>query len=159
MSLEKTELLDAVNRRILQALNADPRASMSAIGREVGLSAPSVTERVQRLERAGVIRGYRVDIDPAALGLGVTAYTRIRPAAGRLDKVVALARSLPHVTECHRITGEDCFLLRVHAARIEDLEETLDLFLVHGQTITSIVVTSPIEWRPLPLETSQAETS
>jgi Lrp/AsnC family transcriptional regulator, leucine-responsive regulatory protein len=155
MNLEKRELLDDTNRRILAELHADPRASMSAIGRRVGLSAPSVTERVQRLERDGVIRGYRVDVDPSALGMGVTAYTRIRPAAGRLTKIVELATSLPQVTECHRITGEDCFLIKLHAPGIEDLEETLDLFLVHGQTITSIVVTSPVDWRPLPVDADQ----
>jgi Lrp/AsnC family leucine-responsive transcriptional regulator len=78
------------------------------------------------------------------LGLSVTAFARIRPAAGQLPKIAELAASLPAISECHRITGEDCFLLKVHAAAVEDLEAILDRFLLYGQTITSIVVSSPV---------------
>jgi len=139
-------LLDDVNRRLLAELHADPRITMSALARRVGMSAPAVTERVQRLERAGVITGYRMEVDPAALGLPVTAFARVRPAAGQLPKIAELAAALPQVSECHRITGEDCFLLKVHARRIEDLEEVIDRFLLYGQTITSIPP------RPLPVD-------
>ena len=126
--------------------------TMSALARRVKMSAPAVTERVQRLERAGVITGYRLEVDPAALGLPVTAFARIRPAAGQLSKVAELARSLPQVTECHRITGEDCFLIKVHAPAVQELETLLDQFLIYGQTVTSIVVSSPVQPRPLPIE-------
>lgn len=140
-----------MNRRLLQELHGDPRITMSALARRVGMSAPAVTERVQRMERAGVITGYRMDVDPAALGLPVTAFARIRPAAGQLPKIAELAAELPQVTECHRITGEDCFLIKVHAPAIEDLEAVLDRFLLFGQTITSIVVSSPVPPRALPV--------
>ncbi len=116
------------------------------------MSPPAVTERVQRLERAGVITGYRVDVDPAALGLPVTAFVRVRPAPPQLPKVAELAAKLPEVTECHRISGEDCLLVKVHAASVEDLETTLDKFLLHGQTVTSIVVATPVPPRPLAVE-------
>jgi Lrp/AsnC family transcriptional regulator, leucine-responsive regulatory protein len=149
----QSELLDDINRRLLAELHADPRIAMSALARRVNMSAPAVTERVQRLERAGVITGYRLEVDPTALGLPVTAFARIRPAAGQLSKVADLARSLPQITECHRITGEDCFLIKVHAPAVEQLETVLDQFLVHGQTITSIVVSTPVPPRPLPVET------
>src|SRR3954447_19683603 len=99
--------LDDVNRRLLAELQDDPRQTMSALARKVGMSAPAVTERVQRLEQAGVITGYRVDIDPAALGLPVTAFARIRPGPGQLPRIAAMARDMPEVSECHRITGED----------------------------------------------------
>ena len=151
-STAPSPLLDDVNRRLLTELNADPRISMSALGRRLGMSAPAVTERLQRLERAGVVRGYRVDVDPAALGLPVTAFARIRPAAGQLAKVAELARELPQVSECHRITGEDCFLVKVHAPAVDRLEEVLDRFLLYGQTVTSIVVTTPVPPRPLPVD-------
>jgi Lrp/AsnC family leucine-responsive transcriptional regulator len=121
------------------------------------MSAPAVTERVQRLERAGVIKGYRLEVNPAALGLPVTAFARIRPAAGQLSKVAELARSLPQVTECHRITGEDCFLIKVHAPAVEELETLLDQFLVYGQTVTSIVVSTPVQPRSLPVESDTAD--
>ena len=147
----RSEPLDAVNRRLLRELHDDPRITMSALARRVGMSAPAVTERVQRLQRTGVITGFRMDVDPAALGLPVTAFARIRPTAGQLDRIAALARETGQVSECHRITGEDCFLVKVHVARIQDLEEVLDRFLLYGQTVSSIVVSTPVPPRPLPL--------
>jgi Lrp/AsnC family leucine-responsive transcriptional regulator len=150
-SSDRSALLDDVNRRLLRELLADPRISMSALARRVGMSAPAVTERVQRMERAGVITGYRLDVSAAALGLPVTAFARIRPAPGQLPKIAELAAELPEVSECHRVTGEDCFLVKVHAAAIEDLEATLDRFLLYGQTVTSIVVSSPVPPRALPV--------
>jgi Lrp/AsnC family leucine-responsive transcriptional regulator len=143
--------LDDVNRRLLRELHADPRITMSALARRVGMSAPAVTERVQRLQRTGVITGFAMTVDPAALGLPVTAFVRVRPAARQLTRIAELARTLDHVTECYRITGEDCFLIKVHAATIPDLEETLDQFLTYGQTVSSIVVTTPVPARPLPI--------
>ena len=145
-------MLDETNRRLLRELHANPRITMSALGRIVGMSAPAVTERVQRMERDGVITGYRVEVDPAALGLPVSAFTRVRPAPRELSKVAELAASLPQVSECHRITGEDCFLIRVHAPTIQELEETLDQFLLYGQTVTSMVVSTPVPRRPLPVD-------
>ncbi len=143
--------LDAVNRQILRALHADPRMTMCALGRQVGLSAPSVTERVQRMQQSGVIAGFRMDVDPAALGMPVAAFVRLRPAPGQLSRLAELAASIDQVSECHRITGEDCFLVKVHAETVAALEDVLDRFLVHGQTISSIVVTSPVPPRPLPI--------
>jgi Lrp/AsnC family leucine-responsive transcriptional regulator len=144
-------LLDDVNRSLLAELHAEPRISMSELGRRLGMSAPAVTERLQRLERAGVVTGYRVEVDPAALGLPVTAFARIRPTAGQVAKIAEVARSLPQVTECHRVTGEDCFLVKIHAAAVDRLEEVLDRFLLYGQTVTSIVVSTPVPPRPLPV--------
>jgi Lrp/AsnC family transcriptional regulator, leucine-responsive regulatory protein len=144
-------LLDDVNLRILTELQDSPRLPMAELARRIGMSAPSVTERVQRLERGGVIAGYRLDIDPAAVGLPVTAFTRIRPMPGSLPKIAELAAELPEVTECYRITGEDCFLIKLHAPAIEQLEATLDRFLAYGSTTTSIVVSTPVPRRPPPL--------
>jgi Lrp/AsnC family transcriptional regulator, leucine-responsive regulatory protein len=143
--------LDGVNVRILHALAEDPRLSMSALARRVGLSAPAVTERVQRLEQAGVIRGYRLDIDPAALGLPVAAWVRVRPGPGQLTKIAELAVEMPEVVECHRITGEDCFLLKVYVPAVNQLETVLDRFLLYGQTTSSIVQSSPVPPRSVAL--------
>lgn len=154
-SSQDPRLLDDMNRRLLTEMHIDPRVTMSALARRVGMSAPAVTERVQRLERAGVITGYRMDIDPAALGLPVSAFVRIQPTAGQLPKIAELAASLPQITECHRITGEDCFLVKIHASAIEELEATLDQFLLYGQTVTSIVVSSPVPPRELPVERAE----
>jgi Lrp/AsnC family transcriptional regulator, leucine-responsive regulatory protein len=145
------QTLDAVNLRVLSELCASPRLSMSELARRVGMSAPAVTERVQRLERAGVIAGYRVDLDPAALGLPVTAVVRVRPGPGQLPKIAQVAQETPEVVECYRVTGEDCFSLKVHAVSIPALEQILDRFLLFGQTTTSIVVSTPVPARQPPL--------
>ncbi|MGY1608759.1 Lrp/AsnC family transcriptional regulator [Geodermatophilus sp. SYSU D00700] len=138
------DLVDEVNRRVLDALGEDPRLSAAELGRRVGLSAPAVRERVARLEEAGVIRGYRLDIDPAALGLPVSVWVRLRPTPGSLPKAEQLARQVPEVSECHRISGEDCLLLRVHVPAIEALEGVLDQFLLYGQTTSSFIVSTPV---------------
>jgi len=144
---EGKSLLDETNTRLLEALMADPRASAAELARCVGMSAPAVRKRVARLEQAGAIRGYRVDIDPAAIGLPVAAWVRIRPGPGQLPKIADLAARTPEVSECHRISGEDCFLLKIHVAAIDALEGVLDQFLLYGQTISSIVVSTPVSPR------------
>jgi Lrp/AsnC family leucine-responsive transcriptional regulator len=140
--------LDETNRGILAALAENPRLSTAELARIVGMSAPAVRERVGRLERSGVIRGYRLDVDPAAIGLPVTAWVRIKPGPGQLPKIADLARDTPQVSECHRISGEDCFLLKVHVPAVEDLEDVLDAFLLFGQTTSSFVVATPVPPRP-----------
>jgi Lrp/AsnC family leucine-responsive transcriptional regulator len=144
-------MLDAVNKRIVEELQTDARLSMAALGRRVNLSAPAVAERVQRLEREGVIRGYRADVDPVALGYAVAAVVRVAPATRQLERIREIARESPEVVECHRNTGEDCFFLTVHLRRIDELEEGLDRFTPYGRTTTSIIHSSPVDRRPLPL--------
>jgi Lrp/AsnC family transcriptional regulator, leucine-responsive regulatory protein len=137
-------VLDDVNRELLRLLDEDPRRSAAELARRIGMSAPAVRERVARLEQTGVIRGYRLDVDPAALGLPVAVWVRVRPGPGQLPRIAELAARVPEVAECHRISGEDCFLLRVHVPAIADLEAVLDRFLLHGQTTTSFVVATPV---------------
>jgi Lrp/AsnC family leucine-responsive transcriptional regulator len=144
-------VLDPANLRLLRELSDDPRVTIAALARRIGMSAPAVTERVQRLIECGVIAGFRLDLDPGALGLPLAAYVRIRPGPGQIARIAELARRTPQVVECHRITGEDCFLLKVHVAAIDQLETVLDAFLAFGQTTTSIVQSSPVPPRALPL--------
>ncbi len=145
-------LLDELNLRILSELQCEPRLTMAALGRRVGLSSPAVTERVRRLEEAGVILGYRLDVDPAALGLPLSAYVRVRPHTGQLSRIADLARSIPEVVECHRVTGEDCFILKVHIPAMDQLDRLLDRFLVYGSTTTSIIQSSPVPLRAIPVD-------
>ena len=144
-------LLDARNVEILALLQGDPRLSVSELARRVGMSAPATRERIQRMEEAGVIRGCRLEIDPAALGYPIAAFVRVRPMPGRLPKIAELAASLPQVVECHRITGEDCFILKVRLDSLDNLDVILDRFLAYGQTTTSIVQSTPVAPRYLPL--------
>src|SRR3954468_21228068 len=113
--------IDATDRRIIGELTAGGRVSLPELGRRVNLSSPAVAERVQRLERAGVITGYRAEIDPRALGHQLTAIVGVKPAPRQLDRIPELAAQIPEVGECLRITGEDCFLVTVHLRSIDDL--------------------------------------
>jgi Lrp/AsnC family leucine-responsive transcriptional regulator len=142
--------IDSINAKLLQELQEDARTSVAELGRRVGLSAPAVAERLQRLEAEGVIRGYRTEVDPRALGYSLSAVMRIRPAPRQLPKVAELARKTPEIVECHRVTGEDCFYMRLHVRSIEELEELIDRFLIYGTTTTSIVQSSPVQPRALP---------
>jgi len=142
---------DPRNRKLLAALMKSPRAPVSALARRVGLSAPATRERLLRLEEAGVVKGWRVELDPKALGFPIAVLIRVRPMPGQLPKIAKLAQSIPQVTECHRITGEDCYLMRAHLRSLDELDALLDRFLVYGQTTTSIVQSSPVPPRSLPL--------
>jgi Lrp/AsnC family transcriptional regulator, leucine-responsive regulatory protein len=144
-------MMDELNERLLTELTADPRLRTTELARRLGVSAPTVRERVTRLEESGVIRGYRLDLDPAALGLPVAAWVRLKPGPGQIPRIIELARATPEVVECHRISGEDCFLIRVQVAAIDALEGLLDKLNVHGSTNSSFVVSSPVPPRSVPL--------
>jgi Lrp/AsnC family leucine-responsive transcriptional regulator len=142
---------DGTDHQILEALQSDGRLTLAELGRRVGLSAPAVADRVQRLERDGVITGYRATVEPRELGLSLTTIIRIRPAPRELRKVADLARATPEVVECHRITGEDCFFMKAHVRDVQHLEEVIDRFVAYGQTTTSIVQSSPVPGRAVDL--------
>ena len=148
----EANLLDAINLRLLDELQEDGRIGIAELGRRVGMSAPAVAERVSRLERAGVIAGYRAELDPAALGYPVSAIVRIRPSPGQLQRVREVAADSREVAECYRITGDDCYLMRLHLRSIDDLEEILDRFTPYGQTTTSIVHSTAVPRRNPPLQ-------
>jgi Lrp/AsnC family transcriptional regulator, leucine-responsive regulatory protein len=153
MALRLTDQrLDATNLRLIEELQRDARQSLAGLGRAVGLSAPAVGERLQRLEEAGVIRGYHAEIDPGALGLTLSVVLRIRPAPREIHKVAELAQRTPEVTECVRVTGEDCFIMRAHVRDVTHLEELIDRFVIYGQTTTSIVQSAPVPGRGLHVE-------
>jgi Lrp/AsnC family transcriptional regulator, leucine-responsive regulatory protein len=147
-------LIDEINRRLLAELQEDARLTLAELGRRIGLSSPAVTERLQRLERSGVIRGYCADIDPAALGLSLTAVIRVRPAPGQLYNVAELAQETPEVVECTRVTGDDCYVMKAHLRDVGHLEEVIDRFVVLGQTTTSIAQSAPVPRRGIALATT-----
>jgi Lrp/AsnC family leucine-responsive transcriptional regulator len=149
------EPLDGISRRIIQELQADARLRTAEVARRVGLSPPAVAERLRRLEDSGVLR-YRAEVDPRALGYTISAIVRVSPSTRDLQVIPEIARELPEVTECYRITGEDCYFMRVHLRSIEDLEPVLDHFTPHGRTTTSIVHSAPVPPRPLPVTEPQA---
>jgi Lrp/AsnC family leucine-responsive transcriptional regulator len=143
------QLTDATNLRLLAELQQDARLSLAELGRRVGLSSPAVADRLKRLEDEGVITGYRADVNPRALGYTLGVVIRIRPAPRQLAAVAQLARDTPEVLECHRVTGDDCYVMTAYVRDVQHLEEVIDQFAAYGQTTSSIMQSSPVPRRGL----------
>jgi Lrp/AsnC family leucine-responsive transcriptional regulator len=142
--------LDVVDLRILAELQDDARLRVAELARRVGLSSPAVADRLRRLTDGGVLR-CRAEVDPRALGYTVCAIVRVSPWNRDLRAIPEVARSTPEVTECYRITGEDCYFMKLYLRSIDDLEPILDTFTPHGRTTTSIVHSAPVPLRALPI--------
>src|SRR5581483_7398545 len=121
----KGNLKDPINIELLRLLQKNPRAPVSRLARRIGMSSPAVKERILRLEETGILAGFRLELNPKDLGYNVMAFVRIRPLPGHLGKIVELAQTMPEVTECHRITGEDCFILKIYVKEISNLDRVL----------------------------------
>jgi len=147
--LPTLKLLDAKGWALLRELQLDARLSFAELGRRVGLSTPAVADRVRNLEAAGVIVGYRAEVDPRKVGLPILAIVRLNVVGDVLPKVTALVRALPEVLECHRGTGGDSFTLKVAVATVAHLEALIDRLTPFGTTSTSIVLSSPVERRAI----------
>ncbi|MBC8091125.1 MAG: Lrp/AsnC family transcriptional regulator [Pseudonocardia sp.] len=143
------ESLDDVDWRVLEALQADGRASYADLGRIVALSPSAVTERVRRLEESGVITGYSAEVDPEKLGLAIMALVRLRYPHGNYKPFRDLLATTPEVGEAHHVTGEDCFVLTVRARSMRHLEEVTGRISGLGAVTTSVVYSSPLTRRPV----------
>ncbi|HEX6197461.1 MAG TPA: Lrp/AsnC family transcriptional regulator [Jiangellaceae bacterium] len=151
------ESLDETDLRILDALQRDGRASFADLAREVAMSASAVTERVRRLESLGVISGYGAMVDAERLGLTVTAFVRLKYPTGNYKPLHDLLAVTPEVVECHHVTGDDCFILKVLARSMRHLEQTTGRIAGLGSVTTSVVYSSPLESRPLTPELLRAD--
>lgn len=149
MSLENQKLLDQVGWQIILALQQDARLSFAELGRRVGLSLPAVAERVRRLEEAGIITGYRAEIDPGKIGLTMTVFIRLSTTGSQYPALIELIQQLPEVMECHHLTGADSFIMKVVVGSIAHLEKLITRLSTFGPTTTSIVLSSPLKRRAL----------
>lgn len=143
--------LDATDEAILLMLIQNGRTTTAELARKVKLSSPSVAERVKRLEEAGMITGYSANISPQALGLPLAVWFRVRPVPGEMQRVLKIIQSIPEITQCDRVTGEDCFLAKAHLTSVADMERVIDLIIPYAMTNTSIIQSSPVEARLPPL--------
>ncbi|HEY9100991.1 Lrp/AsnC family transcriptional regulator [Chitinimonas sp.] len=134
--------LDAIDHAILTALQEDGRLALSELGRRIGLSQPATSERVKRLESRGVITGYGARVDPAMLGLGLTAIIRLRTTHEHIQTCLRRFREMPHIVEVYRVTGEDCFVLKVLIPGPNELEGVVDAIARFGAVTTAIVLRS-----------------
>lgn len=139
--------LDSIDAAILRELCADARIARAELSRRVGLSAPSVADRVRRLEDVGVITGYGARIDPARLGYGLTILIRARPLPGQMANMIEAIRETPQIVTCDRVSGDDCFVARAHVRDVAEMEAVIDRIVPFGATNSSIVQSSPVEER------------
>jgi len=142
-----TLILDDLDRRIVEILVVDARISLKELAQRVKLSSPSVSERLLRLEERGVIRSFTVDIDPQAMGYTLQAIVRIKPLPGKLNAVQKLIEEIPEFSECDKVTGDDCFIGRLHLRSIAQLDQILDRITDKAETNTAIVKTQPVRRR------------
>ncbi|WP_073479419.1 Lrp/AsnC family transcriptional regulator [Streptoalloteichus hindustanus] len=144
--------MDAVDRQIIAALRANGRATYADLGRQVGLSASAVHERVGKLESSGVITGYHAVVDPPSVGLGVTALVGIQPTdTGDDDEIAAALGELPEVESCYAVAGDEAFVVKIRVATVDELERSLGrLRRIHGvaRTRTTVVLSTRFEGRP-----------
>jgi len=132
--------LDPTDMAIIEIMQEDGRIGISELGRRVGLSQPATSERVKRLEERGIIAGYRAAIDPAALGLGTMAMIRLRTTHEHIQTCLKKFATMPEVVEVLRVTGEDCFLVKVVVPSPPDLESIVDAIGRYGAVTTNVVL-------------------
>lgn len=143
--------LDHIDAAILRELHKDARIARAELARRVGLSAPSVAERVHRLEDTGVIAGYGAHINPARLGYALTVLIRARPLPGEMNNMIEAMRDTHQIVECERISGEDCFVARAHVRDVAEMEHVIDRLVPFGATNSSIVQSAPVPPRMVKL--------
>ncbi len=144
MTFHQDYLLDETGWRILQELQQDAKLSFHELGRRVGLSSPAVTERVRKLEDAGIIIGYGAKIDPSKVGLPIMAIIRLSTPTNPWPQADDLIRELPELLEFYRVTGSDSYILKVVVSSIAHLELVINRLVPHGPLTTSIVLSSPV---------------
>ncbi|MGB1236753.1 MAG: Lrp/AsnC family transcriptional regulator [Pseudomonadales bacterium] len=139
--------LDRLNWKILQYLQREGRSSLKQLGQKIGLSLPAASERVKKLEEAGVICGYRAEVYPESVGYAVTAQIGITAPQPLKEAFLATLDKMPEVLECLHVTGNDSYLLRVVARDLQHLEAFVGEINHFGETRTSIVLSQPIRRR------------
>jgi Lrp/AsnC family leucine-responsive transcriptional regulator len=156
-TLDSEKLLDETGWRILRELQGNARITFSELGRRVALTPPAVADRVRRLEEAGVIRGYHLEVDREALGLPVLAFIRISATGAKCTELAVEISGFPEVLECHRVTGEEAFIAKVAVRSVAHLQDLIDRLMPYGETITSIVLSSPVTHRVVDRESANGE--
>jgi Lrp/AsnC family leucine-responsive transcriptional regulator len=147
--LESERLLDDVGWQILRELQGNARLGFTELGRRVGLTPPAVAERVRRMEEAGIIAGYRLDLNLERLGFPMQAIIRMSATSVGCTRLSAIARDWPEVLECHRVTGSDSLIMRVAVRSVQALEAFIDRITPYGTTTTSLVLSTPVSSRAI----------
>lgn len=136
--------LDQTDWQILTALQHNARQPFAVLGQQVGLSGPAVTERVRKLEAAGIISRYTIAMDLTALGASIQGFVQLTTSPQAYPQVHRLVSETPEFLECHHLTGSASFLIRLATCSLPQLEELIQALSVYGQTQTSLVLSTPV---------------
>lgn len=139
--------LDAIDRKIVGALAVDARLSLKELAARAGLSSPSCSERLRRLEERGVLTGYSAEVELSSLGYPLEAIVRVRPLPGMLHVVEKIIQETPEITACDKVTGDDCFICRMAVRSMTDLDRILERVVERAQTNTSMIKSTPVKRR------------
>ncbi|SBS26252.1 HTH-type transcriptional regulator LrpC [Marinomonas spartinae] len=146
---KEKSILDGIDSKLIEQLYTNARTPVTELARAVGMTAPSVNERLKRLEESGVISGYRVEVNPVVLGYSLMAIVRMRQLPGKLKALEALIQSIPEFVECDKVTGDDCYIARLYLKDISQLDPILDQVSELADTNTAIVKSTPVKRRLL----------
>lgn len=141
--------MDTTDYKIIEILQKEGRISMKDLGKIVGLTSPAVSERVKRLEEAGVIQGYKAIINPNALGRVIKAFINISLPNNKYKEFIQSAHKDPRIVECHHITGDDCLVLKVIVKNMYELENVIDSIKEVGSTKTNVILSTPIQYKSI----------
>lgn len=139
--------LDATDHAVIDVLQRDGRTSVAQLARAVNLSASATAERLRRLTESGVITGYSITVDPEALGYTVSAFVRLAYPSGNYKPFRDLVDTTPEIIEAHHVTGDDCFIIKVLARSMRDLERITGRLATLGGITTNVVYSSPLPTR------------
>jgi Lrp/AsnC family transcriptional regulator, leucine-responsive regulatory protein len=142
-------LMDITDHKIIEMLQTDGRISMKDLGKIVGLTSPAVSERVKRLEEAGIITGYKAVVNPEKLNKIIKAFITVGLPGDKYKDFLDLAENRNSIIECHHITGDDCLVLKVIVKNMDELEKLIDDIKALGRTKTSVILSTPIETKPI----------
>jgi Lrp/AsnC family transcriptional regulator, leucine-responsive regulatory protein len=145
-------MIDKIDLQLLEILQRNARTSLKNLGEQTGLSSPTVSERLHRLEERGVIKAFTVELEPQALGYSIQAIVRVRPLPGHQREVQHLIETTPECTECDKVTGDDCYVLRVFANSMGHLDQIVERLANQAQTHTALVKSQLIQRRSPPLQ-------
>jgi Lrp/AsnC family transcriptional regulator, leucine-responsive regulatory protein len=156
MASETEKLLDEVGWELLRLLQEDARLTYAELGKRVWLSARGVADRIRRMEEAGIIRGYRAEVSPEAVGAQMTVIMSVSAPWEKAARFAELARRTPEVLECHYVTGDDTYFAKVVIASVSHLAALIERLEAHSEVTTSIVLSSPVSHRPIGRELLEA---
>jgi len=145
--IEEIMKLDKLSWSILSELQKDARAHLTEISKKVGISSPAVSERIQKMEDAGIISGYKAELNMDKIGYSLGVYISIKIRFGQVHKFQELIQTIPEIYECHKLTGHDCMLMKAYVKDPKHLERLNDRLSQYGELTTSLILTSILENR------------